>query len=370
MKRNHWITRSYNNGDEIGYITLMNTVFPRYRCNLERWRWEFRENPFGFAQAFSVFNGEIVGHMGLTCVPIKIAERKILGSQAVDLAVHPNFRHKGIFLEIGKKLMQNAMDRGIIVSYGVPNEPAYRGHLKYGWFFVSEIPVLVKAMTRKYSLTIALAEFYSLIKRPDLASTSKLLRILKKMTRNISVGDRIYALSPTHFEKHIPTSFDERFDKLWKEASRQYHVLVVRNAKYLNWRYVERPHSDYVIISAERNGVIEGYTILSMEFRRIWRHRKGYIVDIFAKSEKTIRWLLQTAIEYFSKKNIDSVSCWMMKNQLAYKCLLERGFIEDEFASQKLICRININNDEDRHDQIHHKIGENWFFTMGDSDMV
>jgi len=141
--------RVYKKGDEEGYVKLMNLVFPRYECDLQRWRWEFADNPFGSIQVFADFNGEIIGHMGLIFVPIKIGDHIFQGLQAVDLAVHPSFRGKGIFINIGKKLMYEAAKEGIVISYGVPNEPAYRGHLKYGWFFVSYIPVLTKLITKK-----------------------------------------------------------------------------------------------------------------------------------------------------------------------------------------------------------------------------
>jgi len=368
MKENSWVIRPYNDGDETGYIALMNIVFPRYRCDLKRWRWEFGGNPFGSVQTFSDFKGKIIGHMGLMCVPIKIEKRILLGSQAVDLAVHPSFRRKGIFLEIGKKLSRDAKDRGIVISYGVPNEPSYRGHVKYGWFLVSEIPVLVKIMRRKSFLLFVLARFRDCLKRPDLISMSKFMRTIKNLIKVASVKYFKHPLCSDYFEKHIVTSFDGRFDKLWEEMSSQYQLLVVRNAKYLNWRYVKKPYSNYVILTVERNRKIEGYIVLLKESRGFLGWKTGYIVDIFAKSEKAIHWLLHYALEYFVKENVDSVTCWMMKNQSPYDCLLQNGFIDDYLGSQKLICRFNADNNE--YKKLYYRVEKEWFFTIGDSDII
>jgi len=368
LKEHSWIIRSYNDEDEIGYIALMNIVFPRYRCDLKRWRWEFGDNPFGSVQTFSDFKGKIIGHMGLVCVPIKIEKRIILGSQAVDLAVHPSFRREGIFLEIGKKLLRDAKDRGIAISYGVPNDPSYRGHVKYGWFLVSEIPVLVKIMGRKDFLLFVLARFRDCFKRPNLISISKFVRTIQNLMKVASVEYYKHSLCSDFFEKHIVTSFDERFDKLWEEMSSQYQLLVVRNTKYLNWRYVEKPYSNYVIMTVERNSKVEGYIVLLKESHGFLGWKRGYIVDIFAKSEKAIYSLLHYALEYFAKENVNLVTCWMMKNQSTYDCLLQNGFIDDRLSSEKLICSINVDNN--KYEKLYHRVKKEWFFTIGDSDIV
>ena len=368
MNKYSWTIRSYNEGDEIGYIGLMNIGFRKYKCNLKRWHWEYKDNPFGSIQIFGDFRGKIVGHMGLVCAPIKIGKRIVRGSQAVDLAVHPDFRRKGMFLKIGKKLMQDAENEGIMVSYGVPNEPAYRGHLKYGWFYVSEIPILVKIMNKKGFFLFVLAKFRGFITRPHFNLMSKFVALLKNLIKLTYMGYCKNVLCPDDSESHIVTSFDEQVDKLWNEASKQYRLLVVRNAKYLNWRYARKPQSNYVILTIERNCKLEGYVVLSTKIHGSLRWKKGYIVDIFAKSAKAIHCLLKLAFNYFVRENVDSVICWMMKNQLPYICLLERNFINDSLSSQKLICRININDSD--YEKLYHGVKKEWFFTMGDSDVI
>jgi len=164
------------------------------------------------------------------------------------------------------------------------------------------------------------------------------------------------------------TSFDERFDKLWEEASRQHQLLVARNAKYLNWRYVKKPHSSYVILLVERNGEVEGYIVLLIKIHRRLAWKEGFIVDVFAKSNKAINCLLQSALNHFAKENVDLVTCWMMKNQLPYYYLIKSGFIVDSLSSPILVCRINSSSPEFR--ELYHRVEREWFFTIGDSDMV
>lgn len=358
----------YKKGDEKAYITLMNLVFPRYKCNLQRWRWEFADNPFSSIQVFADFRGKIIGHMGLICVPIKMGNRIFQGSQAVDLAIHPSFRHRGIFLKIGKKLMQEAAERHIAISYGIPNEPAYRGHLKYGWFYVSEIPVLVKLMTKKSLIIFVLARLLHFVRKPCSESISKLFALMKNMKTLCSFGYDKNILPLSEYKKGVLTSFDEQIDKLWKEVSKQHSLIIARNAKYLNWRYFNKPHSKYVVLTVMRNHDIDGFVVLSVDMYPMLRLKRGYIVDLLAKSEKAIHYLLQLALEYFTKEHVDSVICWAMKRHVLHQCLLEKGFIQDHSNSEKLICRINI--DDTNFKQYYLRFEKDWYFMVGDSDVI
>jgi GNAT superfamily N-acetyltransferase len=362
------IIRLYSKGDEKAYVSLMNYVFSRYRCDLQRWRWEFANSPLGSIQVFADFDGKIIGHMGLICLPIKIGNHVVWGSQAVDLAVHPSFRGKGIFIKMGKKLMQEAAKKHIIISYGVPNEPAYRGHLKYGWFYVSEIPVLVKLMTKKGLIIFALARILNFIKKPCLESMSKLFCTVKGLKTQFGLR-HIENFSQSH-EYNISTlaSFDEKVDRLWEKASKQYPLIIVRNSKYLNWRYFDKPHSKYIVLAAIRKHEVDGFVVLAIDVHPMLKLKRGYIVDLFAKSENAIHHLLQSTFKYFTKEHVDSIICWSMKRHPLYDCLLEKGFIQDHFNSQKLICRINTENSNFR--KYYYKFEKDWYFMMGDSDII
>lgn len=359
--------RSYEPKDEEGYIALMNTVFPNYKCDLIRWRWEYKENPFGFLQVFGTFNGKTIGHMGLIGVPIMVNGTIVRGSQAVDLAVHPDFRGKGMFIGIGEKLVQQAEREGFVLSYGMPNEPAYHGHLKYGWFSVSEIPVLTRITSRKAFALFIATKFHDLFSHPNSASISRILTLVRDLIRAKNAGI-LGSERQESYTTHVVKSFGKQFNELWKEASIHHQLLVVRNEEYLNWRYAKRPYSNYLILAIEKSNRVEGYVVLATEIQRFAKWKKGYIVDIFSKSDEGTRFLISLACNYFAKTNIDAIICWMMKKQPYYDSLVEYGFVNDTFSSQRFICRINAKNSVFM--KLRHKLGGNWFLTIGDSDRV
>ncbi|MEM5866914.1 MAG: GNAT family N-acetyltransferase [Candidatus Aenigmatarchaeota archaeon] len=359
--------RVYKKGDELGYIALMNLVFPRYKCDIKRWRWEYADNPFGSIQVFADFAGNIIGHMGLIFIPIKIGDRIFLGSQAVDLAVHPSFRGRGIFLQIGKKLMQEAAEKGILISYGVPNEPAYRGHLKYGWFFVSKIPVLIKPITKKGLTMFILVNFLGFIKKPTLESIFYILTSFKNAIVESLKTKSETAQFCNDYKVNALASFDGKIDILWEKASQKYSLIVARNTKYLNWRYVEKPHSRYIILTITKDQEIEGYIVLSIT-HGLLNLKKGYIVDLLAISKRSAHCLLNLAFEFFAKEKVDSITCWAMERNILYNSLIERGFLNDYFSPAKLICRIN--TDDNVFEKYYRNFEKKWYFTIGDSDIV
>lgn len=361
--------RLYKDEDEKDYLKLMNSVFPRYKCELERWRWEFRENPFGFLQVFVDSDGKTVGTMSLIGASIKVDGTVFKGSQAVDLAVRPEFRGRGLFLEMGKKIMEQAKNEGFVLSYGVPNESAYYGHLKYGWFPAAEIPVLTKMISKKALALFTLARLRDLFNQRRLRSISNIFVLTRNLGENVRVLARDKRTFHSGFTKRIVKVFDEQFDRLWEETSVRHPLLIVRNSGFLNWRYIRRPFSNYMVLAIERNSTLEGYVILSTEVRDFAGWKKGYIVDILAKSEDGIDFLIQIACDYFAEANVDVAICWMMKGQRMYsEYLAKHGFTNDAFSSQKLICRIN--SSDDAFGKLYHSVERNWFFTMGDSDVV
>lgn len=360
------IIRVYRKGDEKSYIALMRDVFPKYKCDLRRWRWEFVNAPLSSIQMFAEINGKIVGHMGLICLPIKIGNRIIKGSQAVDLAVHPSYRGRGIFLMIGQKLMEEAAKRNISLSYGIPNEPAYRGHLKYGWFLASYISVLVKLITKKGLVIFILSRILNFLRKPSFDSLSKLLCLVGNLKAIIRRKSNDTAMHFCAYEIVSIDFFDDKFDKFWKEIQDQHALVVVKNAKYLNWRYFNKPNTKYSVLAVIREGKVYGFVVLALDTYSILK--RGYIIDLMAKSEDIIDYLVKSALKYFSAEYVDLVICWAMEGCSLYSCLIKKGFVQDYFNSQKLICRINTNDTTLK--EYLHKFAKEWYFMMGDSDII
>ena len=366
-----WSVRIYKEGDQPGILELMKSSSAKRTS--EHWLWEYENNPFGYHIGVAEHNGQIVGHMALVPTYMKVGRKTIMGSQAVDLLVHPKFRRQGMFLALGTMLMNEARKKQIDITYGFPNAPAHSGHLKYGWFDICEVPQLIKAM--------------NIDKVVDILGKGRTIRLLNKyrISRNfmkiilhiilstVNFFSRIWYGIPNNRDLanvkiSIIESFDDRIDDFWKKVSSDYNIAVARNKEYLNWRYFRKPNAEYTVILAEKDEEILGYIVL----RTISKEnlKLGYIVDILASldGKVIIQSLILRSIERFRKENVDSIFCWMLNNNLSastyYKVLRCNGFLLT--SSNPLIARVNSQELSKKF------VGDStkWYITIGDSDHV
>lgn len=360
--------RVFKEGDQQGILEIMK-VSGIERKN-ESWLWEYKNNPYGNLIGVAEHKGNVVGHMALLPTYIKLGDTVIRGSQAVDLVVHPKFRRQGIFLAIGKMLTKEAGDRGIDVAYGFPNAPAHPGHLKYGWFDICRVPVMIKPINLKK--TSNFLDGYTGLRfltkyRLSRSIAKSMLQIGLMIAGSYSrISNRFkYDHSLRNAEIHTIDLFDDRIKDFWEKASRDYPLIVIRRKEYLNWRYFEKPDVKYTVLLAERDKKALGYVVLLIRDEKSLR--VGYIVDImaFSRDSTVFHSLILEAIEDFRKKNVDSIVCWMMNNSIAripYKILKNNGFIT--VSSNPLIGRVNSSRVSKQ------CLGDytKWYVTMGDSD--
>lgn len=348
-----WFVRRYEDGDEKQIINLYNFIFKDLK-NVNYWMWKYKENPVGF-KIYVAENEEtrIVGHYGLILTKIKVENKIIAGSQAVDAMTHPDYQHQGMFVKLGEKILHEAGDAGIPLTYGFPNEPALPGHRKVGWVEIGNFSILAKPFNTENILRGYINNNFLLKVSAYIAGIflKAFIKVRKIQVKNISVK-RVH-------------SFDGRTDEFWSEVADDYSVIQVRNADFLNWRFVENPDSQYTIFKAEKNGKFLGYIVLKeiIEDNR----RGGIIVDILTHLDygEINDCLISKAVEHFKEKNVDYVACLMRKGNIYYKTLKKHGFITTP-KKVRFIIHINSSNFPKSYASLFDK----WFFTWGDSDYL
>ncbi len=231
-----WTIRPYRAGDEHGILELFNGVFevgnpdfvPR---SLEQWRWQFADAPQGHQTYVGEVDGRIVGQY--TGIPQRwrLKEGVQLGTQALDTCVSVEFRRSlkksGLFLslcdvwfgEFGRP------DRSQIV-YGFPNPQAFRiGTRKVGY-------VPVRCPLPMFAL--------------DLGSVPE---------------------APAGITVHQVESFGKEVDAWDEFLASGRGLTVIRDQKYLDWRYVRCPTTDYRILRAESaNGELRGFLVYTLSW--------------------------------------------------------------------------------------------------------
>lgn len=297
MKGNEIFIRPYKEGDEEAIDALYQLVMSSPRP-LEKWLWEFRESPGGWATIFvAEVEGQIISHYAHIPLPAQIGSRPLLSAKLEGAMVHPAHQRKGLFGKLIEASLPFSSERGIDVVWGFPNRPAHQAtEVKKGIKAITSLKAMVKPLKFEGMGHEAL-DTRPLIKAL-LRPLGALLWLLKAPFFRQQLGH------PSHeiLIKGI-NSFDESFDELWQKAREGYGLTISRTSQFLNWRFVQNPHIQYYLLSAWREGELLGYMVLSVSQVRqkgLWC-KAGFIADFFilSQEEEVLKNLLLTAIEYF-----------------------------------------------------------------------
>jgi hypothetical protein len=75
--------------------------------------------------------------------------------------------------------------------------------------------------------------------------------------------------------------FGRSHDELWAAVRPEYPVAVVRDASYLNWKYVEQPGQDFTRLEVRRDGKVAAVIVLGIvEPDGVYRTRRAFVNDI------------------------------------------------------------------------------------------
>jgi hypothetical protein len=236
--------RAYRQGDEEGIFALFQTTYGKPRSPAS-WRWKFCENPAGLQIVLAVTgDGEVVGQYAGMPAWAAIGGpwaakdgRPYLLSQAVESMVNPRFRrglkNPGLQIRLVRRFYEEYMgpDAGAM-AYGFP------------------IPVYCRLLVRTGVVTVL----------------HRVVQLEKDLTSQSGRSGR--RLPAVRYRIEQFSRYSSAVDELWQRCQRELPMAVIRNARYLNWRYADCPDVAYVkLLATDRwTGRAEGIAVLRLGF--------------------------------------------------------------------------------------------------------
>jgi hypothetical protein len=287
----------YEEGAEAEINDLFNAVFGEQR-DLQEWAWKFTESPADSRPliALARSGGRLVGHYGAIALRLRYRDREIPIVQFVDNMVHEDFQggRDGVYHQAFRRAESSWKEAGVALVIGFPDRRSYgvhRGLLGYQ----DLVPVvnLYRGMSwRQVARKVV----------PIPAAAGPAGRVSRGRARH-----RIARPRPTM--KGIRFSnverLDERADALWERVAARYDIGVVRDHRYLDWRYGRRPGRRYRMIAAERGKELVGLIVLA-EVTRPDR-KMGFILDCLAGETALTEPLVWRALSVFLARRVDHV---------------------------------------------------------------
>ncbi len=355
-----WSVRAYNQEDEEKLLELWKAVYPKlgyyHQHWAEWWRWKYKDNPAGAGKIWiAEHDGKIVGHYAIIPIVAKLVTDTVTISQSVDTMTHPDYRRQGLFKTLAREVYSQAEGNGIDIVCGFPGANSLPGFIeRLDWFNVTAMPLIFKPSNWGNALKLLLKN------RLPLKLSSMGGWLLQKLFYRVRKLPVVEGLTVTQ----VPC-FDERINELWDRVSSQHEIAIMRNKKYLNWRYAI-PGVEYTIYIAEKEGGVHGYVVLRCMPRE--QAKAGIIFDILAESEEIAQCLVAKAVEHCEQEKVDLIYAGMRANEIYLKALRRNGFMY--LPSFIKLLPFIVYSTSQHISKEFLKEPKNWLVQIGDSDLI
>lgn len=257
-----WTIRPASSDDRDRAVELLTAAHgARVRTEAE-WDWLFRGR---LSHYFVADTGSMLAaQYALLPLRISVDGSERTGLLSLDTATHPSFTRRGLMVALAEAAYGGP--HGDFV-FGFPNPASAPGlYAKLGWREVPGFPLYVRPLRGLFAAAAtALAPVSRLLPRPG-----------RRGSEQVEEFDH----------------FGEWADVLWRQRSAGGGAGVVRDAAYLEWRYVDGPrhHNRYLV---RRDGRVVGYAVA----RTVpWRHgRLTYILDASGDAAAAIEAVVRLA---------------------------------------------------------------------------
>lgn len=282
---------------------------------VKKFQWFYQSNPAGAGDCWIARepkNNAVVG--SIACFPkqMVIAGKPVTVGLGGDLGVNSEHRRQGLALALRRAMIANKDVAGYPFLVGTPNATSARITERAGYTIIGGLRRMVKVLhSRQYVQRVVKASALSaLLARP----MDGILEMTSKERKFRDSGLYRY---------EITSEFDERFNDLNTEGTRQYRMIADRSAKFLTWRFVKCPYKSFEVFafSDARSSRLLGYIVFRKTDKDI------SINDIFTADNSTVLDPMIGAFVLWARsQDIDTLSFFFFGNAAMYAKFEEFGF--------------------------------------------
>jgi malonyl CoA-acyl carrier protein transacylase len=341
--------------DDAGAIDAFHAAaWPRRRRDLipSRWRWMFLESArrVGVDPRIWLYeaDAQLAGHMGAIAVRVKVGDEERNTAWLVDTMVLDSYRQKGV----GPRLMVRAHeDLPFALSLGQTSEMREL-QLRLGWRSVAPLQTAQLLIRPEQVLEGKLPKPAAMAASWGLRATSAVRDMVKGRVRASS--REVDVFGPCH-------------DELWAAMAPTVTCGVVRNASYLNWKYVEQPGQTFLRLEVLEGNAVRGVAIVMFrEPDEDYRYRRAFLVDVVAPltDAAALTQVVQAAVDAAAARGADAMVCLHIGRALT-RALGDCGFVMRQPERFLLVDPAPLSGRA-----LEHVLSPDaWFVTQGDSDI-
>ena len=267
--------------------------------------WRVRLNPHGATRFAVAIDGDrVVGMIALVPTRLRNAPGRGLGYQAVDTAVHPSCRGKGLFVRMGS-LAQDPVALGGEILWGFPNANAAPGwYGRLGWTDFGPVPLLMRPLRSSFLLGRV---------HPKLRAIDLPLVRGRKLSPEIYIDGALLSVD---------------FDRLWQRVAPQFGIAVDRSGEWLRWRLVDKPGATYRCVGLKSDaGELDAFVAVKVADKH--GGRLCYVMEAIGAPDRTgdLARLLRAELALAARSGAEVALAWCPKSAPSYAAYRKAGFL-------------------------------------------
>jgi GNAT superfamily N-acetyltransferase len=240
-------------------------------------KWRYFENPYkDLFVCIAIDKNKIVANYAASPCELIYNGKLYKSGLSLHTMTDPDYTGRGLFVSLASKLNKYMKENGYTLIFGFPNHISNRTFSsKLGWTIMYEIP----------TLELKLNNFHSI-----------------SFDREKVIEDNSFSLN------YDSCKYDENL------------IYLNKTKPYLKWRYFNNPQNKYKNFVISDNNNVRSYLV--------WKRyqEKINIVDFNFKNISDIDSLLNKAIEYALKINLEKITIWSQINTKEHIIFEKYGF--------------------------------------------
>jgi len=305
-------------------------------------------------------DGRVVGYDGVVGRDAWVRGRPVLARFGVDTAIHPDFQGRGLrgqWREWERRKRDPSVE-AVGLGEGTTHPRLLRSQRRRGerGFVANRADILVYPMN------------FGAIARggreggPSPRSVLRACRLLVQQ-RLSRVRWRGFGSLPEGVQLREIAWFDDGADRLWERTRETFDYAVVRDGRYLNWRFCDPRAGVYEVRGAERpDGELAGYVVVGAI------GEGAQIVDLLAEPGNTgaLRALIGAATDIARKAGATTIELPMPRKHPYREVLARCGFVV-----RRSMRSLGFDHDRPRpHDFLIDDREARYHYAFGDSDHI
>ncbi len=347
--------RAYKPEDKEGILALIEREYGRGTRDARALLWDWIHDwdddfPQPNIGRIAESGGTIIGYAGSLPARIKVGDHVEYGTLSMDNVMDSNHRGKGI------RLLRAQLDTRVILG-----STAARSHRL--WARIARKPLDRTVFKEQVKRICAIDPTVRLLQKGLPAIPARLAGFLWRCGLALRYGP-YRPLSGRKLER--VAEFPPQIDDFCKEFSRRFKYMVVRDRRFLNWRYVACPvpYEKYCLYDEEE---LSGY--MSFRVCMVRRRKVLLLVEIAAigREEESYQMMIAFLQKCARERDVSDIQTMDSGDPLLERALTRKGFYPKKGRTPIIgqVCR----ELDQKYPDIHStRERSGWHICLGDSE--